>query len=175
MAQRIGKAFAYLRTNRPGDVGADEDSDRGQREAVQAFAKRAGYELDGEFFDAAVSGADPIDARQGFAEMLQAIAGNDVRTVIVETANRFARDRMVQEVGFAKLREIGIELIAADRPNSFFDDGPSKLIRQVVGILVEFDKAITDFSRRYADQNERDYQRFVDAVRSGRMEAIEGV
>ena len=39
----------------------------------------------------------------------------------------------------------------------------------------EFDRSITDFSQRYADQNERDYQRFVDAVRSGRLQAIEGV
>ena len=38
-----------------------------------------------------------------------------------------------------------------------------------------FDKAITDFSERYADQNERDYQQFVKAIRSGRLEAREGV
>ncbi len=38
-----------------------------------------------------------------------------------------------------------------------------------------FDKSITDFSGRYADQNERDYQEFVNAVRSGRLEAAEGV
>ena len=38
-----------------------------------------------------------------------------------------------------------------------------------------FDKSITDFSLRYADQNERDYQDFVTAVRSGRLEALEGV
>jgi len=38
-----------------------------------------------------------------------------------------------------------------------------------------FDRAITDFSERYADQNEQDYQAFVGAVRSGRLEAIEGV
>jgi uncharacterized protein (DUF2252 family) len=38
-----------------------------------------------------------------------------------------------------------------------------------------FDKAIVDFSERYADQNERDYQAFADAVRAGRLEAIEGV
>ena len=39
----------------------------------------------------------------------------------------------------------------------------------------EFDKSITDFSERYADQNEQDYQDFVKAVRSGRLEAVEGV
>jgi len=38
-----------------------------------------------------------------------------------------------------------------------------------------FDKSITDFSERYADQNERDYQAFVDAVKSGRLTAVEGV
>lgn len=39
----------------------------------------------------------------------------------------------------------------------------------------EFDRSITDFSERYADQNEQDYQAFADAVRFGRVEAIEGV
>ena len=38
-----------------------------------------------------------------------------------------------------------------------------------------FDRSITDFSVRYADQNEQDFQAFVDAVRSGRLQAIEGV
>ena len=38
-----------------------------------------------------------------------------------------------------------------------------------------FDNSITDFSERYADQNERDYQQFVKAIRSGRLEAREGV
>jgi hypothetical protein len=38
-----------------------------------------------------------------------------------------------------------------------------------------FDQAITDFSKRYADQNEQDYQAFAKAVRSGRLEALEGV
>jgi uncharacterized protein (DUF2252 family) len=39
----------------------------------------------------------------------------------------------------------------------------------------EFDRAITDFAERYADQNELDYEAFVTAVRSGRLEATEGV
>ena len=39
----------------------------------------------------------------------------------------------------------------------------------------EFDASITDFSRRYADQNEIDYQAFVAAVGSGRIPAVEGI
>jgi uncharacterized protein (DUF2252 family) len=38
-----------------------------------------------------------------------------------------------------------------------------------------FDRAITDFSERYADQNDADFEAFVGAVRSGRLEALEGV
>jgi len=39
----------------------------------------------------------------------------------------------------------------------------------------QFDRSITDFSQRYADQNERDYQAFAEATRSGRLGVLEGV
>ena len=39
----------------------------------------------------------------------------------------------------------------------------------------QFDRSITDFARRYADQNEHDYQAFTKAIRSGRLEALEGI
>ena len=39
----------------------------------------------------------------------------------------------------------------------------------------QFDRSISDFAKRYADQNERDYQGFAEAIRSGRMEAREGI
>ena len=38
-----------------------------------------------------------------------------------------------------------------------------------------FDQSIADFSERYADQNERDYRAFAEAVRSGRIAAVENV
>jgi uncharacterized protein (DUF2252 family) len=38
-----------------------------------------------------------------------------------------------------------------------------------------FDRSITDFSDRYADQNDKDFESFVKAVRSGRLEVIEGI
>jgi uncharacterized protein (DUF2252 family) len=38
----------------------------------------------------------------------------------------------------------------------------------------QFDRSISDFAKRYADQNELDYQAFADAVRSGRLDALEG-
>jgi uncharacterized protein (DUF2252 family) len=38
-----------------------------------------------------------------------------------------------------------------------------------------FDRSIVDFSERYADQNDEDYQAFVQAVRDGRLAALENV
>jgi DNA invertase Pin-like site-specific DNA recombinase len=137
------KAVAYIRTSSAANVGAEKDSDKRQRHAIAAFAKRSGLELVGEFTDAAVSGADHIETRPGFTAMLAYIGSNGARIIIVETASRFARDLMVQEVGFAKLQALGIKLVAADSPHSFLDDTPtSKLIRQILGAVSEFDKAM---------------------------------
>ena len=95
-----------------------------------------------EFYDAAVSGADPVNERQGFGDMLKRIAGNGVRTIIVETANRFARDLIVQETGWRYLQSLGVTLIAADSPDSFLDTTPTAdLIRQVLGAVSQFEKA----------------------------------
>ena len=94
-------AIAYLRTSSATNVGADKDSDKRQRASIHAFAKRAGFEIVGEFYDEAVSGADPIEGRKGFAGLLDRIEGNGVRTVIIEDASRFARELMVQELGIS--------------------------------------------------------------------------
>ena len=37
-----------------------------------------------------------------------------------------------------------------------------------------FDKALAEFAFTYADQNDRDYEAFVDAIKSGRIDAAEG-
>ena len=53
--------------------------------------------------------------------------------------------------------------------------GDPVAIAEYLGDDDAFDQSITDFSERYADQNEQDFQDFVKAVRSGRLEALEGV
>ncbi len=53
--------------------------------------------------------------------------------------------------------------------------GDPVAIAEYLGPDDAFDQSITDFSKRYADQNEQDYQQFVNAVRSGRLQAREGV
>ena len=76
---------------------------------------------------------------------------------------------MVQEVGFAKLQALGIKLVAADSPQSFLDDTPtSKLIRQILGAVSEFDKAMVVAKLKGA----RDRKRALTARRSRAAEAM---
>jgi DNA invertase Pin-like site-specific DNA recombinase len=139
--KELSKAVAYFRTSSTTNVGPDKDSLKRQRSAVLTFAKSAGYDIAEEFYDAAVSGADAIDERPGFAAMLQRLLGNGVRTIIVETASRFARDLIVQETGWRFLRNAGVTLIAADSPDSFLDETPTAvLVRQVLGAVAQFEK-----------------------------------
>ena len=53
--------------------------------------------------------------------------------------------------------------------------GDPVAIAEYLGGSDAFDMSITDFSQAYADQNEQDYQEFVAAVRSGRLQAREGI
>jgi hypothetical protein len=76
----------------------------------------------------------PSTRGSGFAALLERIAGNGVRLILVETANRFARDLIVQETGWRYRQKLGVELVAVDSPSAFLDDTPTDvLIRQVLG------------------------------------------
>jgi len=79
-------------------VGADKDSAARQRTAIGTYAAAHGITIVAEYYDAAVSGCDPVDTRPGFAAM---IAEHSASTILVESASRFARDLIVQETGYA--------------------------------------------------------------------------
>jgi DNA invertase Pin-like site-specific DNA recombinase len=135
------EAIAYLRTSSAANTGPDKDSDKRQRVAIAAFAKAHGYTIVAEFYDAAVSGADPISERPGFKSMLDRIAGNGVRCILVESPDRFARDLTVQLTGHDFLKSLGISLIPATAPDFFTEDTPTAvLVRQVLGAIAQFEK-----------------------------------
>jgi DNA invertase Pin-like site-specific DNA recombinase len=137
-----GRAIAYLRTSSAANVGEDKDSAKRQREAIQGHASRAGLMVAMEFNDTAVRGADRLDQRTGFTDLLAWAAEHEVRTILVENASRFARDLIVQETGYAMLKARGFTLIAADSPNAFLDDTPTAtMIRQILGSVAQFEKA----------------------------------
>ena len=140
--RKRASAVAYFRTSSSANVGGDKDSLRRQQEAVRSYAKRHMIEVVEEFYDAAVSGADPVGERPGFADMLAKIEGNGIALVLVEDASRFARDLAVQLAGHDLLKRMGVELVAANAPEHFREDTPTAiLIRQVLGAISQFEKA----------------------------------
>ncbi len=48
-------------------------------------------------------------------------------------------------------------------------------IAAYLGKSDRFDRAVADFAEHYADQNERDYEELVGAVKAGRLEAVTGI
>ena len=156
-------AVAYFRTSSATNVGADKDSERRQREAVQAYAAGAKLEVVAEFYDAAVSGADPVDQRPGFICLLDRCAADDIGIVLVENASRFARDLAVQLTGHALLRARGIELVPVDAPTYFTDPTPTaEMVRQILGAVSQFEKASLVAKLRHARERVR--------ARTGRCE-----
>ena len=53
--------------------------------------------------------------------------------------------------------------------------GDSVAIASYLGSSDSFDRSIAAFAETYADQNERDYEALVDAVKSGRLTAEHGL
>lgn len=143
MATKKTAAVAYFRTSSAANVGPDKDSQRRQAAAVEAYAKRpARLDIVASFYDAAVSGADPVDSRAGFSELLAYCADHSVGIVLVENASRFARDLIVQLTGHALMKARGIELVPVDAPSYFTDPSPTAvMVRQILGAVSEFEKA----------------------------------
>jgi DNA invertase Pin-like site-specific DNA recombinase len=153
---KLVEAVAYIRTSSAANVGADKDSDKRQRAAIEGYAKRAGLALVGEFTDAAVSGADPIETRRGFAELLDRIEDNGVRTVIVEDASRFARELVTQELGILALIKRGVRVLTASGDDLTDSSDPSRvMMRQIAGSFAQYEKTRLVAKLRAARERKR--------------------
>jgi DNA invertase Pin-like site-specific DNA recombinase len=136
------KSVADLRTSSGTNAGPDKDSEKRQRSAIQRYCKRAGITVVEWFNDPAVSGADPIEARPGFAALLDRIEGNGVTIVLVEDASRFARDLVAQELGLLMLIKRGVRVLTAASDDMTDTSDPSRIMmRQIAGSFAQYEKA----------------------------------
>lgn len=130
----------YLRTSSATNI--DGDSEDRQKEAITKYADSQGYEIVSGAYDQAVKGSDSIHEREGFAKLIQYCIDNDVTTILCENASRFARDVIVQELGYRELKKLNLQLIPVDAPDYFTGDSPSlNMIRQILGAVSEFEKS----------------------------------
>lgn len=149
-------AVAYYRTSSATNVGTDKDSLKRQQDAVHSYAAANGVSIVQEYYDAAVSGADPVTARPGFVDMLTYMLGNGARIVLVENASRFARDLAVQIAGHDLLKSRGISLLPVDAPNHFQDETPTAtMVRSILGAVSQFEKEALVLKLRKARERKR--------------------
>jgi DNA invertase Pin-like site-specific DNA recombinase len=135
------RATAYYRTSSATNV--EGDSAHRQDAAVMRYAASNSIDVISCFWDAAVSGADELQEREGFAALLDHIGDADIGIVIVEDASRFARDLMVQEVGIKLLANRGVKLFTAHGDDLTDSSDPMrKTFRQFQGMMNELDKAM---------------------------------
>jgi len=140
--RNLVSAVGYMRTSSASNVGADKDSEKRQRAAIERFAKASGFALVDWFYDPAVSGADPIESRPGFSALLDRIEDNGVKTVIVEDASRFARDLITQELGILALIKRGMTVITTSGDVLTDSSDPSRtMMRQIAGSFAQYEKA----------------------------------
>ena len=136
------KAFSYLRVSSRGQIDGD-GFDR-QRDKIAQWAKSNGATIEREFCEKGISGANDLDDRPAMVELLAAICMNGVRTVIVERADRFARDLVASELLLREFTRMGVSIIEAEGGNDLSagdDSNPTaKLVRQILAAVSEFDK-----------------------------------
>ena len=112
---------------------------------IAKFAASAGVSVVEEFTDEGVSGTRPLADRPGLSALLARILGNGVRVVLVEKADRLARDLIEAELILRELSKAGVQVIEAEGGHdlSAGDDAnpTAKLIRQVLGAVAEFEKS----------------------------------
>jgi len=134
------KAVMYLRTSSATNL--DGDSEDRQKESIRKYADSQGIEIVQGAYDQAVKGSDSIHEREGFAQLIQYCIDNDVSIILCENASRFARDVIVQELGYRELKKLNLQLIPVDAPDYFTGDSPSlNMIRQILGAVSEFEKS----------------------------------
>jgi len=135
-------AFSYLRVSGKGQVDGD-GFDR-QRDAIAKRAKADGFDIVAEFIDAGISGTKDMDERPALSDLFAAIVSNGVRVVLVERADRLARDVMVGEILLSQFREEGVKVIESENGIDLTADDPDNatatLVRQILSVVAQFEK-----------------------------------
>jgi len=133
-------AFAYLRVSSKGQIKG-HGFER-QNETVSRYASENGITVKETFRDA-FSGTEAD--RPEFNRMLTMILCNGVRTILVESLDRLARDVMVQSLLLAKLAHHEIKLIncvtGEDVTASMAEDPMRKALIQIQSVFSELEKS----------------------------------
>lgn len=147
------KAFAYLRVSGRGQI--DGDGFPRQLDIVQKYAAANGYEIVEVFREKGVSGTTDWEDRPAFAELMVALEENGVKTVLIAQLDRLARKLTAQELIIADMLKHGFTLISAYEPDLCNDDPTRVLLRQFMGAVAQYERAMIAIKLRAARQRKK--------------------
>jgi site-specific DNA recombinase len=156
MAQKnLTDAFAYLRVSSNGQIKG-HGFER-QNQTVREFARNNGYAVRETFRDA-FTGTEAD--RPEFNRMVAMILENGVRTILVESLDRLARDVMIQSLLLAKLAQHGIALVncgtGEDVTEAMSGDPMRKALVQIQSVFSELEKSRPVSKLRRARQRKKE-------------------
>lgn len=134
-------AFIYMRVSTREQ--AEGDGFPRQLEKCEKFCAEKGFSVLRRFQEQE-SGSHEFADRDAMSEMMDLCGPATSKIVVVERADRVARDLIVQELFLKACKEKGILVYCADSGEEIVQaagDPTRKLIRQILGAVSEWDKA----------------------------------
>lgn len=135
--------LSYLRVSSRGQV--DGDGFPRQREKIDQWITTHGATHLGEFREEGISGTTDLLARPALSRLIEHILSHgNIQTVLIEKADRLARDLIVGELLLKQFTEMGVTVIECEGGNDLTlgDGNPTaKLVRQILGAVAEFEKS----------------------------------
>lgn len=145
------KLVAYLR------VSTDEQAERGggldvQRAQLTVWAEREGHTLNRWESDEGISGSNGLDKRLALDRALQAIESGEVEGLVVAKLDRLARDLEQQEWLLRRIWDHGGTVFSAVAAEADILSDPNdrtrKLVRQILGAIAEYERALITMRMR---------------------------
>jgi DNA invertase Pin-like site-specific DNA recombinase len=146
------KVIGYVRvsTDRQAEKGLGLDV---QERTIRAWAKKNGHRLVGVARDAGVSGSSDVAGRFGLLDALNLLRERKVAGLVVARLDRLARDLIVQEQLLAEVKRLDGDTFSTSEGEAAYltddpDDPSRKLIRQVLGAVAEYERAMISLRLR---------------------------
>jgi DNA invertase Pin-like site-specific DNA recombinase len=139
------RAVGYVRKSRA--EGEDAFGLTIQRRAIKTWARSARARLVEIHADDGKSGSNGLSEREALADALDLLRDGQAEVLVVPSLDRLARDLIIQEQLIAEVRRIGGEVRSAAAGEDAFlrddpDDPSRRLIRQVLGAVSEYERAM---------------------------------
>ncbi|HXF72501.1 MAG TPA: recombinase family protein [Actinomycetota bacterium] len=113
-----------------------------QERAIREWARSNRIRLLGVERDEGAPGSNGLDQRPGLARALARLEAGQAECLVVYRLDRLARDLVLQETTVRRLERRGRRVVSVTEPSVDGDDPTRILVRQVLGALAQYERAV---------------------------------